>query len=116
MSKLQEIYIKKYISCKDYNIILKTMLINFEDVRYQEEYSIINPELDLILYIMSKSEFLGLLRNTIIVYNGIKGIKDEKITIDDKCKLLSKKDIINNYVEKYPSFLLYLITSLYTYI
>ena len=113
MSKLQEIYIKKYVSSKDYGIVLKTATRNFDEIRLNQDYSIINKELDLILYIMSKSEFLGLIRHSIILYNSL---NDEKVMFDEKHKLLSKKEIIDNYCTRITNFILYLTASLYSYV
>lgn len=112
MSKLQEVYIKKYISCKDFNIVMKTATSNFLD-EFDSEDSIINKDVDLILYLMSKSEFLGLMRFSIILYNSINPVR---IHYDDKCKLLSKKQIVEKYLECDSSFDLYLTASLYSYV
>jgi hypothetical protein len=113
MSQLQEIYIKKYISSKDYNIVLKTALVNFEYM-YDESKSIINKDLDLIIFLMSKGEFLGLIRYTIIMHN--LDNMTNKIVLDEKNKFLSKKEVIDEFIKIEPFFIIYLAASLYAYI
>ena len=114
MSKLQEIYIKKYISSKDFNIIQRAAVNNFEE-EYGTDHFIINKELDLILYMMSKSDFLGLIRNTVILFNSLNPTK--KIRYDDENSLLlTKRDVVDLYLDHDNSFLLYLTTALYLHI
>ena len=114
MSKLQEIYIKKYISSKDFNIIQRAAVNNFEE-EYGTDHFIINKELDLILYMMSKSDFLGLIRNTVILFNSFNPTK--RIRYDDENSLLlTKRDVVDLYLDHDNSFLLYLTTALYLHI
>lgn len=113
MSKLHEIYIKKYVSCKDYNIVLKNALSDFENIYNPSTESIVTRDIDFILFLMNKNEFIGLIRHTIIGYNNLHPIK---LHFNDKYKLLSKKEIIQKYSTYSKDFIFFLTASLYSYI
>jgi hypothetical protein len=110
--KLHEVYIKKYISSKDFSIVLKTAYEDFETV-YNDQNTIISKDIDFILCLMKKNEFLGLIRQTIIIYNQL---NDKKMVLQEKWKHMLKQDIIRKCLEFDKTFHIYLTASLYSYI
>ena len=112
MSKLQEIYIKKYISSRYYETILKESLHKFEEL-YEKQTSIIDKDTDLVIFLMKKKEFQGLIRYTIVTYNNY---NDKKLVFNEIDKLLNKQEIINMYSQIDPLFKVFLVASLYSYI
>ena len=110
--KLHEVYIKKYISSKDFGIVLKTAYEDFETV-YNDRNTIISKDIDFVLFLMKKNEFLGLIRQTIIIYNQL---NDRKMVLKDKWKHMLKQDIIRKCLEFDKTFHIYLTASLYSYI
>lgn len=111
-NKLHEVYIKKYISSKDYNIVLKSAYEDFNDM-YEQSKNIISRDIDFILFLMTKREFIGLVRQCIIIYNHL-NIK--KLSFDDKWKIMSKNEIMRTCLEFDRSFHIYLTATLYSYV
>jgi len=108
--KLHEVYIKKYISSKDFGIVLKTAYEDFDTI-YNN--ILISRDIDFVLFLMKKNEFLGLIRHTIILYNHM---NEKKMRLKDKWKHMLKQDIIRKCLEFDKNFHMYLIASLYSYI
>ena len=88
--KLHEIYIKKYISSKDFSIVLKSAYEDF-NLMYTDQNCIISRDIDFVLFLMKKREFLGLIRYTIILYNQM---NDTKMKLKEKWKHMLKQDVI----------------------
>ena len=110
--KLHEVYIKKYISSKDFNIILTTAYDDFKMI-YSDDQILISRDIDFILFLMKKKEFLGLIRHTIILYNQL---NTTKMVLKEKWKHMLKQDIIRNCMFFDQKFIIYLTASLYSYI
>ena len=110
--KLHEVYIKKYISSKDFTIVLNTAYDDF-NMMYSDDSILISRDIDFVLFLMKKREFLGLIRQTIIIYNQL---NKKKMVLQEKWKHMLKQDIIKRCLEFDKNFHIYLTASLYSYI
>lgn len=113
MTQLHETYIKKYVSSKDYSIVHKNAVDDFDDQYNETNDTIICKSVDFILFMMSRKEFMGLIRYTVILFNKF---HDIKIFVSDKHQTMSKKAIVDAYTETDEDFKIFLTASLYSYV
>ena len=111
-NKLHEVYIKKYISSRDYLIVLNAAYDDFNDM-YDHSKVIVSRDIDFILFLMTKREFIGLIRQCIITYNHL---NRNKLLFDEKWKNMSKNEIMRTCKECDQSFHIYLTATLYSYV
>ena len=109
---LHEIYVRKNYSIKEPLIIL-----NNARAAYLEEYrnkpELIARNVDFLLHIMSKREFIGLLRYTLVLMLS-KGLSVSKL--DDSMCLLSKDEIISRMKADTPELPAYIVVAMYSYL
>lgn len=109
---LHERYIKKNYSIKEPLIILDEAWESYLD-EYENKPVMITRSIDFLLHIISKREFLGLIRFTIVLMLS-RGISVCKLP-DSLC-VLSKEDILNELKYKIPELPHYMVIAMYSYL
>lgn len=113
MTQIHETYIKKYVSCKDYSIVYQNAMQDFDAEYNDDTDQIVCRNIDFVLFFMSRKEFMGLIRYTVILYNKF---HDNKLKIIEKHTNMGKKAIVESYCKINSDFPIYLTASLYSYI
>lgn len=109
---LHEIYVRKNYSIKEPHIILNTARAAYLD-EYRNKPELIARNVDFLLHIMSKREFLGLLRYTMVLMLS-KGLHVARL--DDAMCLLSKDEIISRMKMETPELPTYIVVAMYSYL
>ena len=109
---LHELYIRKNYSIKDPNVLLNITRMNYIE-EYQHRPELITRSIDFVLHIMSKREFLGLLRFTMVLMLS-KGLKVCKL--DESITTLSKEEIISYMKMDMPELPHYIVIAMYSYL
>lgn len=112
-SQLQRVYVNKYISTKFTKSILSNILYEY-DKWCISDTCIINKDIDVIIFMMSKEHFLSVIRTTIIM------LKRRNILTNFETSLLNPKDnkrtILTNMMNNIVDFKIYFVIVLYYHI
>lgn len=109
---LHEIYVRKNYSIKEPHIILNTARAAYLD-EYRNKPELITRSIDFLLHIMSKREFLGLLRYTLVLMLS-KGVPVPKL--EESTCVLSKDEIISRIKMDTPELPAYIVVAMYAYL
>tara|TARA_X000000368_G_C22704054_1_gene568059 strand:- start:114 stop:494 length:381 start_codon:yes stop_codon:yes gene_type:complete len=116
--QLQKSYINKYYTTKYVNDVINVIeydYLNWLNEHGYDEY-IINPQIDMIIFLLTKEQFQRIVRSALILMNFDKDEKNIAIQICHSKQNSNKFDTINKLKNMFPSFLSYFVISLYLYI
>jgi len=110
--RLHELYIRKNFSIKEPQMLLHAARVSYMD-EYQDKPELITRSIDFLLHIMSRREFLGLIRFAMILMIS-KGLK--VCELPESNVLLSKEAIITHLKTQLPEVAHYIVVSMYSYV
>lgn len=109
---LHELYIKKYYSVKEVDVILNSTRAAYIE-QYKTRPVMIHRSIDFILHLMNKIEFIGLIRYTIVLMNSL---QIPRLEIENSYYMRPKEDILQSMISKNKLFSSYIIVALYKYL
>lgn len=116
--QLQKAYINKYYTTKHVDDVINVIeydYMNWLNENGYDEY-IINPQIDMIIFLLTKEQFQRIIRSALILMDFDKDEKDVASQIYHAKQNSNKFDIIHKLKNMFPSFLSYFVISLYVYI
>lgn len=118
ISNLQRVYVNKYLTTKHVNDVINMIECDYIQWLSDNEYTehIINAQIDMIIFLMTKEQFQRILRSTLILMNLANDKKQTIINMlyDKQCH--SKFDILKKIQNVIPAFLSYFVICMYSYI
>lgn len=116
--QLQKAYINKYYTTKHVDDVINVIeydYMNWLNENGYDEY-IINPQIDMIIFLLTKEQFQRIIRSALILMDFDKDEKDVALQNYHAKQNSNKFDTIHKLKNMFPSFLSYFVISLYVYI
>lgn len=115
---IQKAYISKYYTTKNVHELINEIEYNYLQWLKNNNYTenIINTQIDMIIFLMTKEQFHRIIRSTLILMNIENSEKINVVSLLQEKQYLEKIQIIEKLKNTCPSFLSYFVIALYSYI
>jgi hypothetical protein len=115
---LQKAYISKYYTTKNVSQLISMIEYDYLDWLKNKNYTdnIINTQVDMIIFLMTKEHFQRIIRSTLILMQ-IDNSEKQSVTqlLQDK-QYAEKIEVLERLGQMFPSFLSYFVIAIYSFI
>lgn len=115
---LQKAYISKYYTTK--NVYELIGMIEYDYLKWLKNNNytenIINTQVDMIIFLMTKEHFQRIIRSTLILMHIDNSEKQSVIQLLQDKQYNEKIEVLERLKQMFPSFLSYFVIALYSYI
>ena len=115
---LQKAYISKYYTTKNVYELIGMIEYDYLDWLKNNNYTenIINTQVDMIIFLMTKEHFQRIIRSTLILMHIDNSEKQSVIQLLQDKQYPEKIEVLERLKQMFPSFLSYFVIALYSYI
>ena len=115
---LQKAYISKYYTTKNVYELIGMIEYDYLEWLKNNNYTenIINTQVDMIIFLMTKEHFQRIIRSTLILMQIDNSEKQSVVQLLQDKQYSEKIDILERLKQIFPSFLSYFVIALYSYI
>jgi hypothetical protein len=115
---LQKAYISKYYTTKNVSELISMIEYDYLEWLKKNNYTenIINAQVDMIIFLMTKEQFQRIIRSTLILMQIDNSEKQSVVQLLQDKQYSEKIDVLERLKQMFPSFLSYFVIALYSYI
>ena len=115
---LQKAYISKYYTTKNVSELISMIEYDYLEWLKKNNYTenIINAQVDMIIFLMTKEQFQRIIRSTLILMQIDNSEKQSVVQLLQDKQYSEKIDVLKRLKQMFPSFLSYFVIALYSYI
>lgn len=115
---LQKAYISKYYTTKNVSELISMIEYDYLEWLKNNNYTenIINAQVDMIIFLMTKEQFQRIIRSTLILMHIDNSEKQSVVQLLQDKQYSEKIDVLERLKQMFPSFLSYFVIALYSYI
>jgi hypothetical protein len=115
---LQKAYISKYYTTKNVSELISMIEYDYLEWMKNNNHTenIINAQVDMIIFLMTKEQFQRIIRSTLILMQIDNSEKQSVVQLLQDKQYSEKIDLLERLKQMFPSFLSYFVIALYSYI
>lgn len=115
---LQKAYISKYYTTKNVSELISMIEYDYLEWLKNNNYTenIINTQVDMIIFLMTKEQFQRIIRSALILMNIDNSEKQSVVPFLQDKQYSEKIELLEKLKQIFPSFLSYFVIALYSYI
>lgn len=115
---LQKAYISKYYTTKNVFEVINMIEYDYLEWLKNNNYTenIINAQVDMIIFLMTKEQFQRIIRSTLILMQIDNSEKHKVVQILQDKQYSEKIEVLARLKQMFPSFLSYFVIAIYSYI